>query len=307
MLQQTTVTTVQKYYRPFLRQFPTVFDLAAAPIHDVLMFWAGLGYYRRAHHLHRCAQHIVNHYNGVWPRCERKLLSLPGVGDYIAGAIRAIAFQEEAAAVDTNVRRVLGRLLGVPDIDVKMVKRVLSQMRWDGVRVGDFYQGVMDIGRTLCGVKSWYCLECPLQHQCVTQVQGAGESLNPQNKRSKKDKPVKKACFFVHKSDDQYYLCLGSPEGRMLEGLWIFPSTQWMAPQDFEQVRQTWSQDMVSQTEEHVVKHVFSHFTLLAHLVVVEHAPAYNVGGKWVDSKDFGLYPMSALAHRLVRIALSFD
>ncbi|MBL4790810.1 MAG: A/G-specific adenine glycosylase, partial [Kordiimonadaceae bacterium] len=100
MLQQTTVATVKSYFKKFLRLWPTVADLAAAPRDDILKEWAGLGYYARARNLHKCAQLIVSDYGGQFPENETELKKLPGIGDYTAAAVSAIAFGEAAAVVD---------------------------------------------------------------------------------------------------------------------------------------------------------------------------------------------------------------
>jgi A/G-specific adenine glycosylase len=117
MLQQTQVTTVLPYYEAFLRRFPTVRSLAAAPLDDVLARWAGMGY-ARAHHLHRAAQRIVEEHGGRVPRGVEELMRLPGVGRYTAGAVASIAYDVRAPVVDGNVARVLSRLAGL-DGDVR--------------------------------------------------------------------------------------------------------------------------------------------------------------------------------------------
>jgi len=113
MLQQTQVETVIPYFERFLARFPTIDDLAAAPIGDVLKLWEGLGYYARARNLHQAAQVIVNERHGEWPRTVEGLLNLPGIGRYSAGAIASLAFDVDAPVLDGNVIRVLCRLLAI--------------------------------------------------------------------------------------------------------------------------------------------------------------------------------------------------
>ena len=110
MLQQTTVAAVVPFYQRFLARFPTLQVLAAASVDDVLPLWAGLGYYSRARNLHRCAQAIVEHHNGVFPRALESVLALPGIGRYTAGAVTSIAFDAPNPIVDANVMRVLARV-----------------------------------------------------------------------------------------------------------------------------------------------------------------------------------------------------
>src|SRR6476646_5783236 len=113
MLQQTTVKAVGPYYLKFLARWPSVKALAAAPLDDVLKAWAGLGYYARARNLHACAKAVVARHGGVFPASEEVLRTLPGIGDYTAGAIAAIAFGRRAAAIDGNAERVIARLFAI--------------------------------------------------------------------------------------------------------------------------------------------------------------------------------------------------
>src|SRR5882724_804542 len=127
MLQQTTVATVGDYFHRFVKRWPTVEALAAAPLDDVLSAWAGLGYYARARNLHACANAVVGDHGGHFPEDEASLLTLPGIGRYTAAAIRAIAFDRPASAVDGNVERVISRLCAIetplPDAKIEIAAR----------------------------------------------------------------------------------------------------------------------------------------------------------------------------------------
>src|SRR5713101_737356 len=151
MLQQTTVATVGDYFRRFVERWPTVEALAEAPLDGVLSAWAGLGYYARARNLHACARAVAERHGGRFPADEAGLLALPGIGRYTAGAIRAIAFDQPASAVDGNVERVIARLFAIetplpdakPEIQLRAAKLVPEQ------RAGDYAQAMMDLGATL--------------------------------------------------------------------------------------------------------------------------------------------------------------
>ena len=128
MLQQTTVATVGDYFHRFVKRWPTVEALAAAPLDEVLSAWAGLGYYARARNLHACARAVVERSTaGTFPEDEAGLLALPGIGRYTAAAIRAIAFDQPASAVDGNVERVIARLYAIetplPDAKTEIAAR----------------------------------------------------------------------------------------------------------------------------------------------------------------------------------------
>ncbi len=166
MLQQTRVEAVKPYYDRFLEAFPTVEALAAAPEERVLKLWEGLGYYSRARNLQRAAQVVVERYQGQVPASFEALRSLPGVGDYTAGAIASIAFQLPVPAVDGNVLRVISRVLARRDniLDPKVKRRMEGELA--GVlpaRVGDFNQSLMELGAMVClpgGFPNAFCAPC---------------------------------------------------------------------------------------------------------------------------------------------------
>jgi A/G-specific adenine glycosylase len=173
MLQQTRVAAVLDHYRRFLDRFPDVQTLAAASEDDVLAAWSGLGYYRRARMLHRCAQQIAEQHGGCFPRSSEALLALPGIGRYTAAAIASIAFAEPVAVVDGNVERVLQRLTGINLTTPQTWQH--AQARLANSRPGDFNQAMMELGATVCVPGQPRCATCPVQKWCVTQ----GEAPRP--------------------------------------------------------------------------------------------------------------------------------
>lgn len=172
MLQQTQVATVVTYYTRFLRYLPSVESLARAPLHQVLALWSGLGYYKRAENLKKAAQKIVREYGGALPTNYGELRSLPGIGDYTAGALLSIAFHQPYPAIDGNARRVLGRLLGLKN--QSPLRRAAGRLvpRSDP---GDFNQGLMELGATLCARARPRCSRCPVARYC-TERSGRGIS-----------------------------------------------------------------------------------------------------------------------------------
>src|SRR5262249_40942056 len=165
---QTTVAAVGPYYVAFLKRWPTVEALAAAPIEDVMSAWAGLGYYSRARNLHACAQHVVAKLDGEFPAAEDGLRALPGIGPYTAAAIAAIAFGKRAAPVDGNIERVLARLYAVrePLPGAKPKLKALASDLAPPERAGDFAQAMMDLGATICTPKAPACERCPWADDC---------------------------------------------------------------------------------------------------------------------------------------------
>src|SRR3954465_9502463 len=179
MLQQTTVAAVRPFYERFLKRFPTVKRLAAAPVESVMQAWAGLGYYSRARNLHACAIAVATEHGGRFPDTEAALRRLPGIGEYTAAAIAAIAFNRPAAAVDGNVERVVTRLFLVetPLPKAKPAIRDLAEALVPAGRPGDFAQALMDLGATICTPKRPACAICPWLGACRARAAGVQETL----------------------------------------------------------------------------------------------------------------------------------
>ena len=180
MLQQTQVVTVIPFFLRFLERFPTVEALASAPIEDVLLFWAGLGYYARARNLHRAAQIVVAQHGGKVPDAPEIIETLPGIGRYTAGAILSIAYNRPRPLVDANVIRVLSRLFGLHgDPKSAANQTMLWALATELVQAahdtpGDFNQGLMELGALVCEPSEPKCERCPLLRDCV-----AGNSPDP--------------------------------------------------------------------------------------------------------------------------------
>jgi A/G-specific adenine glycosylase len=165
MLQQTQAPRVVAPFEQFMGRFPTIAALARAERSDVIRSWDGLGYNRRAVSLSRASRFLVQHHDGLVPSDVADLRRLPGVGPYTAAAVASIAFGAPVAAIDTNVRRVVGRVLAgrddVPDGDIER----LAAACVDGSPAGDWNQAVMDLGRSVCRPRP-RCDDCPLRGRC---------------------------------------------------------------------------------------------------------------------------------------------
>lgn len=171
MLQQTQVARVVPKFLAFIERFPTFEALARAPVADVIRQWAGLGYNRRAVHLHRLAGVVVEAHRGALPHAADELAQLPGIGPYTARAVAAIAFNAAAAAVDTNVRRVLTRVVDGPDSPrgPRAVQSLADTMLAEE-RPGDWTQALMELGALIC-LPVPACPRCPLLADCATSGQ----------------------------------------------------------------------------------------------------------------------------------------
>ncbi len=179
MLQQTRVETVRPYFARFMERFPTPREMAEATEPEVLGHWAGLGYYRRARFLHAGAKAVCERFGGEVPRGAEALRSLPGVGEYTAGAIASIAHGERAPLVDGNVERVLTRLFGIPgDPRSGPVKKrlwALATAFADHPEPGAVNQSLMELGATVCAPTSPRCLTCPVRAWCLAAQEGEPE------------------------------------------------------------------------------------------------------------------------------------
>src|SRR5215470_5725799 len=227
MLQQTTVATVGDYFHRFVTRWPTIEALAAAPIDEVLSAWAGLGYYARARNLHACARVVAEQHNGRFPDDEAALLALPGIGRYTAAAIRAIAFDQPASAVDGNVERVIARLFAIetPLPDAKVAIQEHAARLVPPARAGDYAQAMMDLGATVCVPKGPRCVICPLMAGCRARRLGVAEDLPRRAPRS--EKPTRRGLAFVLARKDGAILLRKRPPKGLLGGMDEVPSSAW--------------------------------------------------------------------------------
>ncbi|WP_374673285.1 A/G-specific adenine glycosylase [Ideonella sp.] len=226
MLQQTQVSTVLAYYERFLQRFPDVATLAAAPADEVLALWAGLGYYSRARHLHRCAQEVVATHGGAFPRRAEVLATLPGIGRSTAAAIAAFCFDERAAILDGNVKRVLGRAFAVDDdLSVARHERAL----WARAESllppapGDmpaYTQGLMDLGATVCTRSAPRCGTCPLADTCLARAEGRPEAYPVKTRRLRRS--AQRVVLLWLSQQDRVWL-VRRPATGIWAGLWSLP------------------------------------------------------------------------------------
>ncbi|ARM87337.1 A/G-specific adenine glycosylase [Rhizobium sp. CIAT894] len=261
MLQQTTVQAVKPYFSRFLQRWPEVTDLAAAENDAVMAAWAGLGYYARARNLKKCAEAVAKEHGGVFPDTEEGLKSLPGIGDYTAAAVAAIAFNRQAAVMDGNVERVISRLYAIdtplPAAKPTMKQKVARLTPAD--RPGDFAQAMMDLGATICTPKRPTCSLCPFRGACEA-LRLSDPELFPV-KAAKKEKPVRHGAAFIAVTEDGEILLRRRAESGLLGGMSEVPTTGWTARLDGETSVTAAPFDAAWQACGTVI-HVFTHFEL---------------------------------------------
>ncbi len=258
MLQQTTVQVVRGYFDAFLERWPTVQDLAAAPLDDVLHAWAGLGYYARARNLHKCAVAVARDLGGSFPETEEELRQLPGIGRYTSAAIAAIAFGRRAVVVDGNVERVMSRLFRI--VDPLPGAKPLFYDRADALtpdhRPGDYAQAVMDLGATICTPRKPKCLLCPLSDRC----RGRDGAEDLPRKDRKADKPVRSGRAYWLMRADGAILLRRRPDRGLLGGMMEVPGSGWTEKGAAEQPPPL--QAEFWREVPGLVRHTFTHFHL---------------------------------------------
>jgi A/G-specific adenine glycosylase len=227
MLQQTQVITVIPYYDRFINAFPTIYKLSEASIDEVLKLWEGLGYYSRARNLHEAAKTIVKKFNGAIPKTYEDIISLKGIGDYTAGAVLSIAFDLPYQAVDGNVLRVFARLLNeqrpIKNPEVKKIIKEQVKLLSPDSRIGDFNQGLMEIGAMICTPSKPDCKNCPIQKHCIANKNNTQNQIPVKQKRQ--PKPIEDWCIIIHEVNDKIAV-RKRPEKGLLGGLYEFIMTQ---------------------------------------------------------------------------------
>ncbi len=312
MLQQTQIATVLPYYERWLARWPTLADLAAASLAEVLKGWEGLGYYRRARQLHAAAQHITTELEGRWPTTAAAWQRLPGVGPYTAGAIASIAFGQPTPAVDGNVMRVLTRLTDdARDISRPATRRALWQLATvltPADRPGDFNQAMMELGQRLCTPTAPLCEACPAVMLCAARARGVQLARPVRPARS--PTPHYHVVAGVIWDAAGRLLIAQRPLDGLLGGLWEFPGGKQEAEESLpaalaREIQEELGLTIVVGPHLTTVRHAFTHFRITLHAFA-----AYYQGGKvqhlgvadhaWVRLEDLDHYAFAAVDRQII-------
>ncbi|MDP6164586.1 MAG: A/G-specific adenine glycosylase [Gammaproteobacteria bacterium] len=272
MLQQTQVATVIPYFERFTARFPALADLSAAHVDDVLALWTGLGYYTRARNLHKCAQVVTAEHQGVLPNDAELLALLPGIGRSTAAAIVSQAYNQPAAILDGNVKRVLARLYGIEGWPgQKAIENQLWQLAealTPKQRNADYSQAIMDLGATICRRSNPLCVACPMQTQCQALAQNKVADLP--TRKPKKSIPEKQTWALLVANQHLQIQMQQRPHKGIWGGLWSLPEFN-----DHKALQQHLALQGINQTATPLpqIKHAFSHYKLTIHpyLVVLPH------------------------------------
>jgi A/G-specific adenine glycosylase len=302
MLQQTTVATVGPYFDRFVARWPDVAALAAASLDEVLQQWQGLGYYARARNLHACARAVVERHGGAFPTEAAQLRALPGIGDYTAAAIAAIAFDRRAAAIDGNAERVLARLFAVPEslAEAKPRLKALAAGLVPEQRSGDFAQALMELGATICTPRKPRCILCPWRACCAAVAAGLSEALPAQAERP--ERPLRYGVAFWLTRADGAVLLRRRPERGLLGGMIEIPSTPWRSePWSFAEAVVEAPAAAAWTALPGTVHHGFTHFRL--ELAIL--AGSGTAEGLWSQIDRLGEHALPTLMKKLARHAVS--
>jgi A/G-specific adenine glycosylase len=305
MLQQTQVATVIPYYERFLAAFPDVRALAAAPEDRVLEHWSGLGYYRRAHHLHAAAKAIVAAHAGVFPRDVDTLATLPGIGRTTASAIAAFAFGARAAILDGNVKRVLARHRGIPGYpgapktESELWRVADSLLPERDVEI--YTQALMDLGATVCARSTPLCDDCPVARDCVARIEDRIASLpSPRPRKALPQRAVR--ALVIERAGT--ILFEKRPAAGIWGGLWSLPE----AAVDDDVVAHChtrFAASVAAGDELAPIEHAFTHYrlTILPQRIAVRSWPprAESPGLLWLTRDDALAAALPAPIRKLLR------
>ncbi len=261
MLQQTRIEAVKQYYKRFLEEIPTIQTLAEIEEEKLLKLWEGLGYYNRARNLKKAAEEIQKNYKGQMPKTYQELVKLPGIGEYTAGAISSIAYNEPMPAVDGNVLRVVSRVVG----SKKDILESKTKKEWTAKlkeimpkQAGDFNEGLMELGELICIPNGEpICKKCPLQEMCVAKKEGLTATIPVRNQKIKRKK--EDVTVFLLEFEGEVAIRKRDKKG-LLANMYEFPNILKKVKQkEIEKVLQDWEikSSLIEKVGSH--HHVFSH------------------------------------------------
>lgn len=314
MLQQTRVETVVPYFERWMERFLTIQALAEASVETVLKYWEGLGYYARGRNLHRAAQIVVRKHGGRLPCSREDLIALPGIGPYTAGAILSLAFGQDAAVLDGNVRRVLSRLLA-SDRDPR--QRETRDWLWTLAgslippgRAGRFNEALMDLGATVCTPRGPRCSACPLSSLCRAYTLGDPERYPPATRRPATPHYTVTAGVIWR---DGRLLIAQRPLDGLLGGLWEFPGGKQEPGETLVQCLQrelAEEMDIAVQvgSELTVIRHAFTHFRITVHAFECQYLSpgepkAIGVRDwRWVRLADLDEYAFPVVDQKIIAV-----
>jgi A/G-specific adenine glycosylase len=317
ILQQTRVEQGWAYYEKFLKNFPTIFQLAAAKDEKVFKLWEGLGYYNRCKNLLFTARHIVKEFKGKFPNSYEDLLLLKGVGPYTASAIAAFAYNLPHAVVDGNVFRVFSRFYGIATpIDTKEGIAIFNKIATDNLskkHAGIYNQALMDFGATICKPMAAQCPSCVMQKKCMAFTQNQVNLLPVKLKSIQKKNRF--FDFFIFKYEDQF-LIQKRGDGDIWSNLYQFYliENERVAAIDKKYIQKfileplaIASKNIISLLPSTVYKQTLTHQQIEARFIIIQldKKPALFAKALWVKKEGFKKYPFPKIVNDFLKMALA--
>ena len=231
MLQQTQVVTVIPYFNRFINKIPNLKKLSKIPDRELIKLWEGLGYYSRVRNLKKTAKIIISKYHGEIPNNYEDLISLPGIGNYTANAILAIAFNKSYIPLDGNIERVLKRYLYLKKDKEIQKENLIEKKSIFGIssRASDYAQALMELGAMICKPKNPECSKCPISKNCKSYKKKDFDLAKITKKNKEK--------YFILKvyKKNQKYLLVKNTRFNFLKNLAIFPMEELSNPKNFNE------------------------------------------------------------------------
>jgi A/G-specific adenine glycosylase len=307
MLQQTQVAAVLPYFERWMNRFPTLAKLARATEEEVLSLWEGLGYYARARNLLRAAKRIVDEKGGVLPSTAAELRSLPGVGRYTAAAIASMAFGADEATLDANIKRVLSRVFKISlpvnsTAGGKILWAIAAEQLPSG-HAGEYNQGLMDIGATICLPRFPNCRKCPLKTVCKARKAGLQDRLPVSRRKVRIPTLVKSAVVAVKRNK---VLLIKRQSRGLLGGMWEFPSVEVGADPEKDlrlKIHSQYKLKIRLGSKLLTVSHAYSHFKLTEHVFLCNLIKGSRPppGFKWIAKSGLGQVPMGKVDRQIAK------
>lgn len=266
MLQQTQVTAVIPYFERFVARFPDLATLAAAEPDEVMRYWAGLGYYARARNLHAAARQVMATHAGRFPDTLAEIAALKGIGRSTAGAILAQAFDQPAAILDGNVKRVLCRWAGIEghpgETAVSAALWALAERLVPTTRAADYVQAQMDLGATLCTARRPACERCPIASDCVARITQRTDRLP--TRKPRRERPHREAWLILAEDAEGRVLLEQRPPAGIWGGLWCPPLVP-LGEDRSEALRTRFCLALAHEEPGEAIEHAFTHYDLTLH------------------------------------------
>ena len=305
MLQQTKVDTVIPYYNNWIKSYPEIISVCESSESSLLKSWEGLGYYSRCRNFHKAAKIVCEKYDAKIPDSWDKFRSLPGVGDYTAGAVLSIAFKKPFIALDGNVKRVMARILGRKKLSKYNILRFTSDLnKWlDHNRPGDFNEAMMELGACICIPHAPKCYKCPISKFCTAYK--SGSPLNYPIKKKKKRIPYYTfvGCLIKQKNK----ILIQKRKNNMLNGLWEIPNKRvnninHIIKELNNYINEHYGFDIKIRKQLVTVSHSYSHFKMK--LILFEckkfgRIKNYNQTYNWIKKSDISNYAFHKVNHKI--------